>query len=627
LSVAMSPRPSGRPGRRPLSQARRNDRTPARDKPLRIADYHCGVGSLRLAFEGIAADWVWSFTADEQAGRCHRENFGGRTSRTVADVPAHDLLLANLDECRAAWNPRSSRRRPFDTILDVISLCRPSSCVLAGSSAAAHDEAVRQMIDELVRVGYFVHRAALDAMRFGLPQARKTDFVVAFDRKTRFRFPTGRGRAGSFDRLLDPSPADRCYISDTEREKLIARRARGLTGGRQWRLGFVDGRANELRDAPDAPFDNIRIEPDGRWRVLTEREAARAQGIPDGFVLHGDGRTARRQIARCIPVAPASAVAERVVAALLPGDDPPKARAAVRGASGGAPRRKPSGSRSRRGLRAGQASASPLRWYGSLKRVAGRIVGLFPKHECYCEVFGGSAAILLSKPPSEMECYNDIDARLVNFWRVLREPDLRERLVGMVEMTPFSRAVFRACVADRDDTGDPVKKAWSFVVACNQSRNGEPGWESQWSYNRRGGNNARAWANLPPRLAEVGRRLKHVQVEDLPFEDCLRRYDSRGTLFLLDPPYLIETRSHSGRYTHEFAREDHIRLLRIARGLKAMVAICAHRSDLYGEMLQDWRRTDFRRGNIAGSGAEGRKVSHRVLSVYTNYDLPSGPTA
>ena len=48
-------------------------------------------------------------------------------------------------------------------------------------------------------------------------------------------------------------------------------------------------------------------------------------------------------------------------------------------------------------------------------------MGLFPKHECYCEVFGGSAAILLSKPPSEMECYNDIDARLVNFWRVLRE--------------------------------------------------------------------------------------------------------------------------------------------------------------------------------------------------------------
>ncbi len=626
MSVEMSPRPSGRPRRGPLSRDRGSDGIPTRTKSLKIADYHCGVGSLRLAFEGIA-DCVWSFTPDEQAGRCHRENFGDRMSRTVADVPAHDILLANLDECRAAWNPRSSGRHPFDTILDIACLRRPSSCVLAGSSAAAHGEAVRRMIDELVRAGYFVQRAALDAVRFGLPQARKTDFVVAFDRKTGFRFPTGRGRTGGFDRLLDPSPAACCYISDALREKLIARRARGLTGGRQWRLGFVDGRANELRDAPDAPFDNIRIEPDGRWRVLTEREAARAQGIPDGFVLHRDGRTARRQIARCIPVPPASAVAERVVAALLPGDDPPKAGAPARRVRSGALRRKPSGSQPRRGPRAGHASASPLRWYGSLNRFAGRIVGLFPKHECYCEVFGGSAAILLSKPPSEIECYNDIDARLVNFWRALREPGMRKRLVAMLEMTPFARAVFRACVADRDDTGDPVKRAWSFVVACNQSRNGEPGWQSQWSYNRRGGKNARAWANLPPRLAEVGRRLKHVQVEDLPFEDCLRRYDSRGTLFLLDPPYLLETRSHSGRYTHECGREDHIRLLRIARGLKAKVAACAHRSDLYDEMLHDWRRTDFRCGNIAGSGAEGRKVSHRVLSVYTNYDPPSRPSA
>ena len=403
----MSPRPSGRPGQGPLSRGGRSDRTPARDKSLRIADYNCGVGSLRLAFEGIAADWVWSFTTDGPAARCHRENFGGRTSRTVADVPAHDLLLANLDECRAAWNPRSSRRRPFDTILDVISLCRPSSCVLAGSSAAAHDEAVRQMIDELVHIGYFVHRAALDAFRFGLPQARKTDFVVAFDRKTGFRFPTGRGRAGSFDRLLDPTPADRCYISDTEREKLIARRARGLTGGRQWRLGFVDGRANELRDAPDAPFDNIRIEPDGRWRVLTEREAARAQGIPDGFVLHGDGRPARRQIARCIPIPPAGAVAERLVAALLPGDGPPKARAAARHVRGGALRRQPSESRPRADP-AGQASASPLRWYGSLNRVAADR-GTVPEARVLLRGVRGSAAILLSAA-GRNGCYNDIDA-------------------------------------------------------------------------------------------------------------------------------------------------------------------------------------------------------------------------
>ena len=54
-------------------------------------------------------------------------------------------------------------------------------------------------------------------------------------------------------------------------------------------------------------------------------------------------------------------------------------------------------------------------------------------------------------------------------------------------------------------------------------------------------NNQNAWARLPQRLAEVGQRLKRVQVENLAFEDCLRRYDSRDTLFLLHPPWLPET--------------------------------------------------------------------------------------
>jgi site-specific DNA-adenine methylase len=42
---------------------------------------------------------------------------------------------------------------------------------------------------------------------------------------------------------------------------------------------------------------------------------------------------------------------------------------------------------------------------------------------------------------------------------------------------------------------------------------------------------------MPQRLAEVGRRLQRVQVKNLLFEDVMRRYDSRDTLFLLDPPY------------------------------------------------------------------------------------------
>lgn len=599
---------------------------PARRKPLKFADMHCGVGSLRLAFEMIGAECVWSFTADTQAERCYRENFGDGTFHSDAtDIAAHDILVANLDECRASAKRHASARHTYDTVLDIICLRRPSACLLAGVSATANGASIRTVIDELARLGYFVRRATLDARGFGLPQARQTDFVVAFDRETGFQFPAAAEKTVSIDGLLDPNPADRYYISDADRDRLIARRGRSVVNGNKWRLGFVThGCANELRDAPDSTFHNILIVPDGRWRMLTEREAARLQGISDKFVLHPDRRKAQKQLARCVPLPCAAAVAECIVAELRPGRAARKARPRAKVVGDGHRSRKSHGLESEKKRCATSSPASPLRWYGSLNGYAKRIVGLLPKHESYCDVFGGSAAILLSKPPSTIETYNDIDENLHTFWSVVREPHLRSRLIEMVELTPFGRAQFRDCLSDQGDPGDPVKRAWSFLVICNQARNGRGVNESDWAYNKtRGGGNRNAWAKLPQRLAEVGRRLKPVQVENLPFEDVMRRYDSRDTLFLLDPPYLPETRASGTRYTHECSRADHIRLLRIACHVKAMVAVCSYRNGLYDEMLEGWRRTNFRGKSYAGPRSKGCKLPQRVLSIYTNYDPPS----
>jgi DNA adenine methylase len=40
----------------------------------------------------------------------------------------------------------------------------------------------------------------------------------------------------------------------------------------------------------------------------------------------------------------------------------------------------------------------------------------------YVERFGGKANVLLRKPPSTVEIFNDLDERVVNFFRVLRDP-------------------------------------------------------------------------------------------------------------------------------------------------------------------------------------------------------------
>jgi DNA adenine methylase len=71
----------------------------------------------------------------------------------------------------------------------------------------------------------------------------------------------------------------------------------------------------------------------------------------------------------------------------------------------------------------------PFGWYGGKEALAPLLCSLLPTHTVYCEVFGGSGALLFAKPKSRLEIFNDLDGGVVNFFRVLRntEPDPVER--------------------------------------------------------------------------------------------------------------------------------------------------------------------------------------------------------
>src|SRR6266498_2691280 len=65
------------------------------------------------------------------------------------------------------------------------------------------------------------------------------------------------------------------------------------------------------------------------------------------------------------------------------------------------------------------------------------LLPLLPTHFThYCEVFGGSAAILINRPPAPVETYNDLDGEVVNFFECLR--DHGRELVRLISLTPFS---------------------------------------------------------------------------------------------------------------------------------------------------------------------------------------------
>lgn len=95
-----------------------------------------------------------------------------------------------------------------------------------------------------------------------------------------------------------------------------------------------------------------------------------------------------------------------------------------------------------------------------------RIVSIFPNHDLFVSVFGGSGAEILSKEPSPKEVFNDLDNDVFNVFKVLRDTRQRNQLIKLLDLTPFSRTQFAECLELRDSGVDlkPVEKAWIFLV-------------------------------------------------------------------------------------------------------------------------------------------------------------------
>jgi len=182
------------------------------------------------------------------------------------------------------------------------------------------------------------------------------------------------------------------------------------------------------------------------------------------------------------------------------------------------------------------------------------LLPLIPEHRIYVEVFGGAANLLLNKPPSPVEVYNDIDGELVNLFSVVR--DRRDEFVERFKLILYSRGIYNKWM-DEPLPQDPVERAARFYYILRCSFGGNYG--ASWAFKRKAHKHAPDifWTSLE-RTEQITQRLKSAYIDALDFRTCFRNWDTSETFFFCDPPYY-----GLDYYRHNFSEQDHRDLRRI----------------------------------------------------------------
>jgi DNA adenine methylase len=258
----------------------------------------------------------------------------------------------------------------------------------------------------------------------------------------------------------------------------------------------------------------------------------------------------------------------------------------------------------------------PLAYYGAKVTIARQIVAQFPPHEHYVEPFAGSLAVLLAKPPSDMETVNDLDGDLMTFWRVLR--DRPADLQRACALTPHARAehleAYQPVPGDHPDPQlEVARRVW---VRLAQGRSGtlrRTGWRFYVDPAGSSTSMPGYLAGYVDRMAAAAERLARVSLECRPALELIEAYGRENDVLLyVDPPYLGSTRSRN--YQYEMGSDaEHRDLATTLEACRATVVLSGYHSPLYDDLYGGWARHE-----IATATGQAAQWSARTEVLWSN---------
>ncbi|MDH2917581.1 MAG: DNA adenine methylase [Sideroxydans sp.] len=203
-------------------------------------------------------------------------------------------------------------------------------------------------------------------------------------------------------------------------------------------------------------------------------------------------------------------------------------------------------------------------WIGGKRRLAKRIIPLFPAHTCYVEPFCGAAAIYFLKEQTKVEVLNDINGELVNLYRVVKHH--LEEFIREFKWSLTSRQMFKWLQDTPEETLTDIQRAARFFYLQKNAFGG-----------RVSGQSIGTATTAAPRLnllrleedlSQAHLRLSQTFIEHLDWDKCITKYDRKHTLFYCDPPYW-----GTAGYGVDFDLAQYDRMAELAKTIKGKMVI------------------------------------------------------
>ena len=255
-------------------------------------------------------------------------------------------------------------------------------------------------------------------------------------------------------------------------------------------------------------------------------------------------------------------------------------------------------------------------WFGGKRKLAPKIVELLGPHRSYWEPFCGSMAVLMLKPPCEMETVNDLHGDLINLALVIQDNSLGPKLYRRLKRTLMSEGLFKEAAERYNATkenpaGKDIDRAYDYFLCSWLGRNGVAGTASYKMafcarYTANGGHAAKRWSSVISSIPAWRRRLANVTIlQRDAFEILDKIEDRKGTVIYVDPPYFVK----GAKYVHDFDNKDHLkRAQTLGRFKKTRVVVSYYDDERLVDMYPGWDRKEIIVSKaMANQGARGSK--------------------